>query len=237
MAKKNSAPYEMNRGERIGGTIFFLLYFLVLPVCITPLFDLLEKSLGVVIGASLRNSLYYYVLFAVCILLFHSYLAKTTSRFFDNLNQTLGSFLLGLVAFYGGNELVFRAVKPLFGAQTNLNDTAIAVQVESAPLTTAVIVLFLAPFVEETLFRGFLFGSLKSKSRIVAYLLSCTLFAAIHVWTFAVFQWDLRYLALLLQYLVPGFVFAFVYDKSGTLWAPVLLHVCVNALAFFLILL
>ncbi len=237
MAKKQTVSQEMTRSERIGGTIFFLLYFAVLPFCVSPLFDLLGKSLGTVINASLRNSLYYYILFAVSILVFHSYLAKTTIRFFDRLNKTFGALLVGLLAFYGGNELVFRAVKPLFGAQTNLNDTAIAVQLESAPLTTALIVLFLAPFVEEVLFRGFLFGCLKEKSRIIAYLLSCLLFAALHVWTYAVFAWDLHYLALLLQYFVPGVVFAFVYEKSGTLWASILLHICVNALAFFMILL
>ena len=43
------------------------------------------------------------------------------------------------------------------------------------------IVVLLAPFVEEVLFRGLVFGCLKEKSRIFAYILSCALFAFLHV--------------------------------------------------------
>ena len=57
-----------------------------------------------------------------------------------------------------------------------------------------------------------------------------------HVWTFALSAWDLRYFALAVQYLVPGLVFAWVFDRSGTLWSSFLLHALVNALALWLML-
>ena len=97
------------------------------------------------------------------------------------------------------------------------------------------IVVLLAPFVEEVLFRGLVFGCLKEKSRIFAYILSCALFAFLHVWTAAVSNWDLGYLILMLQYLVPGLVFAWAYEHSGTLWTSILLHMLVNALSLFTI--
>ena len=100
---------------------------------------------------------------------------------------------------------------------------------------TALIVVLLAPFVEEVLFRGLVFGCLKEKSRIFAYILSCALFAFLHVWTAAVSNWDLGYLILMLQYLVPGLVFAWAYEHSGTLWTSILLHMLVNALSLFTI--
>ncbi len=227
----------MNRTERIAGTIFFLVYLLVMPLLATRLFDLLEVALGTAINDSLRNVLYYYyTLFAVTVLLFHSYLAHTTARFADNLNRALATLLLGLLVFYGANELLYRVCSVLFNSRTNLNDMTIAAQIGAAPRTTALIVVFLAPFVGEVLFRGLVFGCLREKSRAFAYLLSCALFALLHVWTAAVSSWDLGYLVLMLQYLVPGLVFAWAYEHSGTLWTSILLHAAVNALSLFVIL-
>ena len=234
MAKKKASG-GMDRTERVAGPIFFLVYLLVLPLLAGRIFDFLEVTLGTTIGASLRNVLYYYLLFAVTVLLFHSYLARTSSRFLDNLNLSLSTLLLGLLVFYGANELFYRVCNVLFDSRTNLNDTAIAAQVASAPRMTALIVVLLAPFVEEVLFRGLVFGCLKDRSRIFAYLLSCALFALLYVWNAAVSQWDLGYLILMLQYLVPGLVFAWAHEHSGTLWTSILLHALVNALSLLTI--
>ena len=118
MAKKKTASGGMNRTERVAGTIFFLVYLLVMPLLATRIFDLLEVVLDTTINDSLRNVLYYYTLFAVTVLLFHSYLAHTSSRFLDNLNRALSTMLLGLLVFYGANELLFRVCNVLFNSRT-----------------------------------------------------------------------------------------------------------------------
>ena len=146
MAKKKTASGGMNRTERVAGTIFFLVYLLVMPLLATRIFDLLEVVLDTTINDSLRNVLYYYTLFAVTVLLFHSYLAHTSGRFLDNLNRALSTMLLGLLVFYGANELIFRVCNVLFNSRTNLNDMTIAAQVASAPRMTALIVVLLAPW-------------------------------------------------------------------------------------------
>jgi membrane protease YdiL (CAAX protease family) len=79
------------------------------------------------------------------------------------------------------------------------------------------------------LFRGLVFGNLRDKSRVLAYLLSCMLFALLHVWQFAVVNRDVTYFLLMLQYLVPGLVLAWSFERSGTLWTPILLHAAANA--------
>ena len=96
---------------------------------------------------------------------------------------------------------------------------------------TVLIVVFLAPFVEEVLFRGLVFGNLRGKSRLAAYVISCLLFALLHVWQFAVVEQDITYFLLMVQYLVPGLVLAGAYDYSGTLWASIGLHAAANALS------
>ena len=230
MAKRKSASY-MTPGEQIAGTVFFVIYLVVLPFATAPLFRLAERLLDTSISPSLQNAIYYYTLFAVTLIIFHSFLGRTTRNFADNLGNACKSILVGLIALYGLNELVYRLTRMLVNNHTNLNDTTISAQIHDAPRVTLLIVIFLAPFVEEVLFRGLVFGNLKSKSRVVAYLVSCLLFALLHVWQFAVVQRDITYFLLMVQYLVPGVVLAWVYDRSGTLWTAIGLHAVTNALS------
>lgn len=230
MAKKKTSPY-MTPGEQIAGTVFFVIYLVVLPFAAGPLFRLAGRLLDVTISAALQNVIYYYVLFAVTVLIFHKFLARTCRNLADNLGGACRMLLVGLVALYGLNELAYRLTNLIITNRTNLNDTAISAQMDSAPYMTLLIVVLLAPFVEEVLFRGLVFGNLKGKSRPVAYVVSCALFALLHVWQFAVVHQDVTYFLLMLQYLVPGVVLAWAYDRSGTLWTSIALHALANALS------
>ena len=230
MAKKKTSPY-MTPGEQIAGTVFFVIYLVVLPFAAGPLFRLAGRLLDVTLSAALQNVIYYYVLFAVTVLIFHKFLARTCRNLADNLGGACRMLLVGLVALYGLNELAYRLTNLIITNRTNLNDTAISAQMDSAPYMTLLIVVLLAPFVEEVLFRGLVFGNLKGKSRPVAYVVSCALFALLHVWQFAVVYQDVTYFLLMLQYLVPGAVLAWVYDRSGTLWTSIALHALTNALS------
>ena len=230
MAKRKSTTY-MTYGEQIAGVVFFVIYLLVLPFVTNPLFDLAGRLLAVPISAALRDVLYYYILFAVTIIIFHGFLARTSRHLMDNLGGACKTAAAGLVGLYGLNELVYRLTNLIFTNRTNLNDTTISAQIDDAPHMTLLIVIFLAPFVEEVLFRGLVFGNLKSRSRALAYVVSCLLFALLHVWQFAVVKQDVTYFLLMIQYLVPGLVLAWAYDHSGTLWASIGLHAAVNALS------
>lgn len=221
----------MTYGEQIAGVVFFVIYLLVLPFVTTPLFDLAERLLDTSISGALRNVLYYYILFAVTVIIFHGFLARTSRHLLDNLSLACKTAAVGLVGLYGLNELVFRLTNLVFTNHTNLNDNTISAQIDDAPHMTLLIVIFLAPFVEEVLFRGLVFGNLKAKSRAMAYAVSCLLFALLHVWQFAVVKQDITYFLLMLQYLVPGLVLAWAYDHSGTLWASIALHAAANALS------
>ena len=230
MAKRKSTTY-MTYGEQIAGVVFFVIYLLVLPFVTNPLFDLAGRLLAVSISAAMRDVLYYYILFAVTIIIFHGFLARTSRHLLDNLGGACKTAAAGLVGLYGLNELVYRLTNLIFTNRTNLNDTTISAQIDDAPHMTLLIVIFLAPFVEEVLFRGLVFGNLKSKSRALAYVVSCLLFALLHVWQFAVVKQDVTYFLLMIQYLVPGLVLAWAYDHSGTLWASIGLHAAANALS------
>ena len=235
MAKRAHTAY-MTPGEQIAGTVFFVIYLLVLPFAAGPMFRLAAELLGTHLDPGFQNALYYYILFAVTLVIFHGFLGRTSRHLAENLGLACQTLVVGLIALYGLNELVYRLTRLVSATQTNLNDVSISAQINDAPHMTVLIVVFLAPFVEETLFRGLVFGNLKGKSRTVAYLVSCLLFALLHVWQFAVVNRDLTYFLLMVQYLVPGLVLAWVYDHSGTLWTSIGLHAAANALSAWVLL-
>jgi membrane protease YdiL (CAAX protease family) len=228
---KHKAEAFMSVGEQAAGITFFLIYLFVLPFATGPIFRFAAQVTGKTLTASMRDMIYYYVLFAATIVIFHGYLARTTRKLGENFALSLKTLAMGLVALYGLNELVYRLTHALVNNRTNLNNVSISAQIHASPRLTLLIVIFLAPFVEETLFRGLIFGNLKTRSRVLAYVISCLLFALLHVWQFAVVQRDMTYFLLMVQYLVPGLVLAWAYDHSGTLWTAIGLHAAANALS------
>ncbi len=81
---------------------------------------------------------------------------------------------------------------------------------------TAVVV---APLTEETIFRGYFYGVIRRYGgRWPAILLSAALFAAIHA-----------YLPAFAPLAILAVALTLVYEFTGSLWAPMLMHACFNA--------
>ena len=81
---------------------------------------------------------------------------------------------------------------------------------------------FAAPVVEEAFFRGFVFGGLKGHMDWKwAALISSFLFGIMHA--------DLT---TLLPATIIGFCFAYLYQKSNSIWPGIIIHITNNALAF-----
>ncbi len=229
MAKKGSTTY-MTTLERILGGALLVFYLMILPFVRGPLFSFLGRLFGGGLSARTQNIVYYWVLFVLALLIFWIFIGRTTSRFLSDTAQALETVGLGLISFYGINELLYRVFRLLVSSQTNLNDVPISAQVADAPQSTLLIIIFLAPFVEEALFRGYVFGNLRDHSRAAAYIVSCLLYAFLHVWQFAMVDRSLSCFLLMIQYLAPGAVLAWCYERSGTLWGSVLVHCFASAL-------
>jgi membrane protease YdiL (CAAX protease family) len=88
-----------------------------------------------------------------------------------------------------------------------------------AGLGVFLLVVFVAPLAEEALFRGYFYGTWRKKmGPRAANFLSSMLFALIH-------------LGGHLHVFLAGVFFAWVYERRGTLWAPVVAHIANNAVA------
>lgn len=88
-----------------------------------------------------------------------------------------------------------------------------------------IILVFVAPFAEELLFRGYLFGKLRKHTKVwVAVLLTSVLFALVH------FQWNVG-----LDVFALSIVLCVLRVLTGSLWSALFLHMLKNGFAYYLL--
>ncbi len=89
--------------------------------------------------------------------------------------------------------------------------------------------VFLAPVLEEVMFRAAIFGKLRNYNRRAAYLVSVLLFSVYHVWGYAVA--DPRYWAYVIQYFPVAYLLCRVYERTNSIWSSILFHALVNSIS------
>jgi len=98
---------------------------------------------------------------------------------------------------------------------------------DSVVILTGIAIVFMAPVAEEVFFRGFVFGGLRRYLNLpIAGLLSGALFALAHGDP-----------GLVVPFACVGLVLAYVYEKSGSLFASIGVHFVFNTVSFLLLLL
>jgi membrane protease YdiL (CAAX protease family) len=106
------------------------------------------------------------------------------------------------------------------GVET-VQDTVKLLQESEDPLVLglmAISAVIAAPLCEEVVFRGYFYPVLKKSAGIrVATLCSALVFAAAH-----------GSVTALLPLFIFGGLLVFLYEKTGSLWAPIATHFCFN---------
>ena len=133
-------------------------------------------------------------------------------------------WLLSLAA-----NLLLRGILP---ATRTPNDSYILELASADRGAVTAINVFLAPLVEEVLFRGVAFGSVRPRSRFWAYAVSSLLFSLGHVWQYAAVARDAALLIYGFRYMPAALALAWCYDRSGSIWAPIFFHMAFNGLSF-----
>lgn len=172
------------------------------------------------------------VLMITALLLF---LKSVGNKLFDiGLNKprliAIAQALMGFAAYLVGYLLIVAAVKALVPALDLEQEQELGFDFSLRQYLPFFILslIIIAPLVEEILMRGFLFGGLRTKLPFwAATAITSLLFAAAHLpagkdgllWVGAV---DTFVLSVVLCYLR---------EKTGSLWAPILVHAMKNSLA------
>ncbi len=219
-----SLPVSLTHTETRLGWCFWGLQMLVLPSALSVLVPVFAPGLG----AAEQNFLYLAISFLAVSALMLRFLWESLKVFlarpFYALRWAGICYILYLVSFWVLSFLLITLV-PTF---QNANDTTIFDLLNENRTLTTIGVVLLAPITEELLYRGVLFGSIHSHSPFAAYVLSCIAFSAVHVVGY-IGKWDALTLVLcFLQYIPAGLCLAWAYERSGTILAPILIHIAVN---------
>lgn len=174
------------------------------------------------------NLAYYAASFALTLIMLGAYLRRSFDTLIDNIFLCIKYFCFAWGLYYVLNILWAVLLSGIdFFNSSNPNESTVSELIELGGAMKAA-AIFLAPVVEEVIFRGGLFCSVRRKNRVLAYALSITLFALYHCWQYALAYMDLRYLLFMLQYIPAGFVLCWCYDRSGSIWTSIFFHMSVN---------
>lgn len=149
----------------------------------------------------------------------------------DNAGGVLLTLGRSFVLFMG-LTVVLAAILPVLQVESLVNpgNEALLALTGADLRVTFALAIFIAPILEETLFRGVLFGALRGKNAPAAYVVSCLAFSLAQLWPYA--QQGSQIWLLVLQYLPVNIALCYAYEKTGCLWTPILFHMMNNMLAY-----
>lgn len=223
---------QLTPQEKRLGWVFFGLYLLVFPVVMAWIWRILDQVLDIYFSAeAVSSAVYYVIVLLILVAAFWEFLRHALRLFAQRVPENLFAILTGLGGFLVVTSLV--GLIPLPVQNPVLFDYR--QQFLLAPGSTLAVVVLLRPAVEEILYRGLLFGSLRGVSRPLAYVVSTLLFALGSVWQYAVPGGGPAYLLLAIQYLPLGVALAWSYDNGGSVYAPIILRVIAQALVLAVI--
>jgi len=221
----------MRKAERIIGFIYVPIHIFILPFLVVAAMGLLFPASGGDAAAPLVNLAYY--VFS-CVFLFAVMFRFLKASFNDMLDwkaRALQGVLFGIALYFLLALVLSLILSSLSLGVSNPNSDEIdreAIVNRGAIFTVA---LILAPISEELMFRGVVFGSIRRKSRILAYAVSALLFSFYHVWQYFFVSYDPSLFINVLQYIPPSIALAYCYERSGSIWPPILLHAAINLIA------
>ena len=207
---------SLSRAEAIAGWCYLPFYLVLLSAGI----QYLAAALHVSLTALTINIIYFSINLLFVLLVFWNFVQ---------------ALILGFALYYAGTWAV-QALEHLLAGQVTIynNVTVNELIFENRYVMLAVSVVF-APVIEETLVRGVVFGTIRPASRVLAYIVSALLFTLMHNWQYFGLYPALSILLSCLPYIPASVALAWVYEKGGTIWAPITLHALINAMSFGLL--
>ncbi|MBQ3467243.1 MAG: CPBP family intramembrane metalloprotease [Oscillospiraceae bacterium] len=227
-SKKAPVPQEftsrMSKWELIAALLYLPLHVWLLPRLLTMIPATAELSdLNV-------NMLVYGIGTGYMLLVLGGFFRREFDPLCDYPVYCVFQIVLSYGMMLAFNMLLGLAMTLILPAdQANPNNAAVMELAGEEFGKTAAIAVFLAPLVEEPIFRGSIFGLIRRTNRNAAYAVSMLLFALYHVWGYAL--QDPIYWVYLLQYLPVSWLLCRCYERCNSIWGSIFLHMMINGIS------
>ncbi len=218
----------LKKSEFWGAMILLAVHAVLLPVLV----EIVSRLKPDLMSAVQYNALYYCISITLTAVLLGRFLRRGFDSLLDNFGGCVKAFLFGWLIFFALAMLSGYAMSLSGVTEASPNDQMLDMLINEDRGIILALSLFVAPVVEECIFRGGIFCGLYRKNRILAYTASILLFAVYHIWQYVAATGDFSYLIYILSYIPASFVLCWVYEKSGSIWTSIFFHICNNLFAF-----
>ena len=208
-----------------------LLYFIasVLPYDFISFFGINYNDLNI-IARQIYLILYELFLTLIIVYIYRNDFIPNFKDFIKNITIYFKKYfkywflILGLM--YVSNLIITMFTTTL----TPQNQQSVIETLIEAPFYTFIITVFIAPILEELVFR-LSFRKIFAKTNILFIFFSGLLFGCMHVLGSLENLVDLLFI---IPYSIPGFIFAYLYTKSKNIFVPISLHFIHNGIMMIL---
>ena len=218
---------KTNFHERLWGWIYLGIQILILP---TVLY-ICNQFFGLELSDAEINFAFFAVNFIVITVIFHRYLLANGAIALSKPAIIIITGIGGYFLYVFSSNIIATLIHSLYPSFYNVNDSFISTMVSDEFRLMFVGTVILVPVVEETLYRGLIFGSLYNRSRVLAYIISTLSFAVLHVYGYIGTYSPVHLLLCLVEYIPAGISLGWAYAKTDSIWTPILIHMAVNAIA------
>ena len=222
-------PSRMSAAQSILGWCYLPVHIVVIPLLAGLLVYFSPESMD----ETTVNVVYYFIGLGFTLFVMGSWLRRDFDTLLDNWSRCLLCALFAYGVYWALSFVTAALLLWREGDVLNPNNEAIMELSDGGYGPLRGLAIFIAPLVEETLFRGVVFGTLRRRGwRIPAYVISIVLFSIYHIWQYVLAYADPSLFIYALQYIPVSAALAWLYDRSGTIWSSIFFHMIINLIAF-----
>lgn len=192
----------------------------------------IPRLLNMFVPASANLAIFNFICYSIggvyMVLTQWSFLKRDFYTLCDNISRTLVEVGISYGLMLCFNFFIALGLT-LMNSATNPNNAAVMDFSVQNSRATAAMAIYIAPIVEELIFRAGIFGFLRRYNRTAAYLFSIIAFSVYHVWSFAIA--DPTNWIYIIQYIPVTILLCRCYERTNSIWGSIFFHMLVNGMA------
>lgn len=118
----------------------------------------------------------------------------------------------------------------IVGQDTSANQESVNEALKRSPVLISIFAVVLGPIFEELVFRGAIYRKLREKGKVIAMAVSSLLFGFIHVYS-SLFSGNYKDMLFIITYAALGYCLGEAYEKSGSIYVTIGIHMVVNLIS------
>lgn len=211
------------------GVIFLYLILSLLPYEFLSLFGINYNNLNIIVK-QIYLIIYEMTLTLIIVYIYRKDFIPNFKDFIKNISGFIKKYIKYWVMMVGLMTLSNMIVTMFTTTMTSQNQQSIIETLGTAPIYTIVITIFVAPILEELVFR-LSFRKIFAHTDFLFIFFSGLFFGGMHVIGTLTNIIDLLFI---IPYSIPGFIFAYLYSKSKNIFVPISLHFIHNSVMMIL---